>query len=132
MDPEKCKGKRKEYGFSQQVLAEKIGSYQMAISRYEKDGYVRKGNLVEKIKNFFGDLSQEEPYKSDSPLKSHYPTKEEASKFQRGDDVIRQDDEVSVGIVINFKANYLLVSAKDLMSTPQLYHPAYFKPKKSK
>ena len=132
MNPEKCKRKRKEYGLSQQVLADKIGSYQMAISRYEKEGYVRKGNLIRSLNNFFGDSNQKEQFENDVNIKSHFPTKEEASKFQIGDEVIRLENEVFIGTLIGFKANYLLVSPKDLMSTPQLYHPIYFKAKKSK
>ena len=132
MNPEECKRRRNEYGLSQQVLAEKIGSYQMAVSRYEKEGYVRRGNLIEKLENFFGDSIQEEPYESDVDIKFHNPTKEEAGKFQIGDEVIRLEDDVSVGTLIRFKGNDLLVSPKYPMSTPQLYHPGYFKPKKRK
>ena len=132
MNPEKCKRQRKELGLSQKILAEKIGSYQMAISRYEKEGYVRKGNLIEKIKNFFGDSSPEKQFERDAHLKSYYPTKEEASKFQIGKEVIKLEGEVSVGTLIGFKDNYLLVSPEDPMSNPEFYNPRYFKPKKSK
>lgn len=131
MNPEKCKRKRKEYGLSQQVLADKIGTYQMIISRYENRGDGDR-NLIKNLKNFFGDLNQEEQFESDVDIKFHLPTKEEASKFQINDEVIRLEDEVFMRTLIGFKANYLLVSPKDLMSTPQLYHPIYLKAKKSK
>ena len=131
MNSEECKRQRKELGLSQQILADKIGSYQMAISRYEKEGYVRKGNLIEKLENFFGDSIQEEQYEGDVDIKSHFPTKEESSKFQIRDEVVRPDG-VSVGTLIRIEENYLVVSAKGLMPTTQLYHPAYFNAKKSK
>ena len=130
MNPEKCKRQRRGLGLSQQVLAEKIGFYQMAISRYENRGDGDR-NLIRNLENFFGDSSQEEQFESDVDIKFHHPTKEEVGKFQGGDEVIRLEDEVSVGTLIMIKGNYLLVS-KDLMSTPQSYHPAYFKAKKSK
>ncbi|MCK4553147.1 helix-turn-helix transcriptional regulator [Candidatus Pacearchaeota archaeon] len=131
MNPEECKIRRKELGLSQQVLAGKIGSYQMAISRYEAEGFVRKGDLIERLEIFFGDSIQEKPYESAASFRVHDPTKEEASKFQIKDEVIRPDNEVSVGTLIRIERNYLLVS-KDTMSGPQFYHPGYFKPKKRK
>ena len=130
MNPKECKRKRKEFGLSQKVLAEKIGSHQRVISRYEKR-YEKSKNLVENLERFFLNLNQEEQYKSDTSLTYHRPTKEEVSKFQIRDEVIRPEG-VSVGTLIRIENNYLVVSAKDLISTPQLYHPAYFKAKKSK
>ena len=87
--------------------------------------------MIKNLERFFGDSIQEEQYQSEVLLKSYPPTKEEASKFQIRDEVIRPDNEVSVGTLIGIEANYLVVSAKDLMSI-QIYHPRYFKPKKSK
>ena len=130
MNPEKCKRERKELGLSQQVLAKRIGTYQMIISRYENRGEGER-NLIRSLENFFGDSNQEEQYESDVDTKFHDPTKEEAGKFQIRDEGIRLEDEVFVGTLIKIKDNYLWVS-KDSMSTPQKYHPRYFKAKKRK
>lgn len=131
MNPEECKRRRKEYGLSQQGLAKKIGFYQMAISRYENRGDGDR-NLIENLENFFGDVNQEKQFESDVDIKSHFPTKEEASKFQIGDEVIRLENEVFIGTLIGFKFNYLVVSPKEPMSNPEVYNPRYFKSKKSK
>ena len=130
MNPEECKRERKEFGLSQQVLADIIGYSQMAVSRYETR-HEGGRNFIEKLEKFFSDSSPEEQFEKDD-IKFDYPTKDEAGKFQIGDKVIKLEDEMSVGTLIGFKANYLLVSPEDLESDTQVYNPRYFKPKKSK
>lgn len=128
MNSKKCKIKREELGLTQDILAGKIGYSPSAISLYERKEFGGR-KLVESLEEFFSNPNQEEQSKKER-VHFHHPTKEESSKFQIRDEVIRLDDGMSVGTLTKIISNYLL-TAKDSVSTPQLYHPAYFKAKKS-
>ena len=131
MTPKECKLKREELGLSRNVLAKEIGYSPGAVSLYENKN--RGGSKLKKsLEEFFSDPNINRLSNSDGDVKYFRPTKEEANRFKVDDEIIRIDDGVSVGILKEISKNYLKVTPHDPMASEQLYHPAYFKVKKSK